>query len=102
MNVKGCDKTHDCVKEIVKRRFKLFCISVRCMGSRFMDIVVYHNNTRVVGMLHYGISKRHEQLWSCFSSKARADVTFGFCVGLVGRSIPSFFSIKMDSDGWVD
>ena len=47
--------THECVKEIVKRNFKLFHISIRCMGIGFMDIVVCQSSIRVLGMLHCGI-----------------------------------------------
>ena len=35
--------THDYVKEKKRISFKLFCISVRCMGIRFMDVVVYQS-----------------------------------------------------------
>ena len=62
MKVKGYYMTHDYVKEVVKRSFKLFCISVRCMGVEFMDIVVYRNSISIASTLHYGIS---EQLKCC-------------------------------------
>ena len=43
------------LKEIVKRNVKLFLISFRCMGKRFMDIVVYQSDGRVAAMLHCAI-----------------------------------------------
>ena len=60
------------LKEIVKRNFKLFCISVRCMGAGFMDIVVYRSSGRVARTLHCAT---RAGLAVAFSSKVGGDVT---------------------------
>ena len=65
------------LKEIVKRNFKLFRISVRCKGTDFMDIVVYQSNGKVAGTLHCAT---RAGLAVAFSSKVGGDVTECWCI----------------------
>ena len=45
--------THDRVKEKEIISFKFFCISVRCMGTGFMNIVVLERSVEVAFLSSY-------------------------------------------------